>query len=103
MPELIGLMVGWENTFPPAFIERVNKEPGIRAELAKIGGTPENYAARYRVLIDRISQEIPHYRIFLKAASLAGTYCINDPFWWQADDKFFGFSLAPKIGVAVPR
>jgi hypothetical protein len=103
MPERIGLLVGWENTFPPAFIERVNKEPGIVAEIAKIGGTPEKFNPPYRVLIDRISHEIPHYRIHLKAAQLAGTYVVNDPLWWQADDKFFGFSMAAKIGVAVPR
>ena len=103
MPERIGLLVGWENTFPPAFIERVNKEPGIVAEIAKIGGTSEKFDPPYRVLIDRISHEIPHYRIHLKAAALAGTYVINDPLWWTADDKFFGFSLAAKIGVSVPR
>jgi hypothetical protein len=103
MPEKIGLLVGWEDTFPPAFIERVNREPGVHAEIAKIGGTPERFNPPYRVLIDRISQEIPHYRIHLKAAQLAGTYVINDPLWWQADDKFFGFSVAPKVGVAVPR
>ena len=60
MPERIGLLVGWEDTFPPAFIDRVNREPGIRAEIAKIGGTPERYTAPYRVLIDRISHEVPH-------------------------------------------
>jgi hypothetical protein len=103
MPEKIGLLVGWEDTFPPAFIDRVNREPGIHAEIAKIGGTPERFNPPYRVLIDRISQEIPHYRMHLKAAQLAGTYVINDPLWWQADDKFFGFSVAEKVGVAVPR
>ena len=103
MPEKIGLLVGWEDTFPPAFIERVNREPGIVAELAKIGGTPERFDPPYRMLIDRISHEVPHYRIHLKAAALAGTYVVNDPLWWTADDKFFGFSLAAKIGVDVPR
>jgi hypothetical protein len=104
MPERIGLLVGWEQSFPKAFIERVNKEPGIVAELAKIGGTTaEGFRSPYRVLIDRISHEIQHYRFHLKCAALAGTYVINDPFWWSADDKFFGYSLAAKIGVAVPR
>ncbi|MGZ3422539.1 MAG: ATP-grasp domain-containing protein [Polyangiales bacterium] len=104
MPERIGLLVGMENSFPPAFIERVNRESGVVAELAKIGGTgAEGWKSPYRVLIDRISQEIPHYRMHLKAAALSGAYVINDPFWWSADDKFFGYSLAAKIGVAVPR
>ncbi len=104
MPERIGILVGWEDSFPKAFIERVNREPGVVAELAKIGGTEaEGWKSPYRVLIDRISQEIQHYRFHLKCAALSGTYVINDPFWWSADDKFFGYSLAARIGVAVPR
>jgi hypothetical protein len=35
--------------------------------------------------------------------ALEGTYIINNPFWWSADDKFFNFSLAAKIGVAIPK
>jgi hypothetical protein len=35
--------------------------------------------------------------------ALEGTIIINNPFWWSADDKFFNYSLAPKLGVAVPR
>ncbi|RME51079.1 MAG: hypothetical protein D6790_20400, partial [Caldilineae bacterium] len=30
-------------------------------------------------------------------------YIINNPFWWSADDKFFGTSLADQLGVAVPK
>jgi hypothetical protein len=104
MPERIGLLVGMEESFPRAFLERVNREPGVVAELAKLGGTrAHDFRSPYRVIIDRISQEIPHYRFHLKCAALAGCYVINDPFWWSADDKFFGFSLAARIGVAVPR
>ena len=33
---------------------------------------------------------------------LTGTTVINNPFWWSADDKFFNYALASKIGVAVP-
>ncbi len=103
MTERIGILVGMEESFPAAFIESVNRVPGYRAELAKLGGIRESYQPPYRVLVDRISHEVPFYRLALKAAALAGTYVINDPFWWSADDKFFGFSLAQKIGVRVPR
>jgi hypothetical protein len=103
MSEKIGVLVGWEQSFPQAFIERCNKVPGIHAELAKFGGTPERFACPYRVLIDRISQEVKHYRFYLKAAALSGSVVVNDPFWWSADDKFFGYSLAARIGVATPR
>ncbi|MFO0611879.1 MAG: hypothetical protein U0414_04775 [Polyangiaceae bacterium] len=103
MADRIGLLVGREHSFPPAFLERCNKVPGIVAELAVLGGTPERFTTPYRVLVDRISQEVKHYRFYLKAAALGGAFVINDPFWWSADDKFFGFSLASRIGVATPR
>jgi len=103
MTARIGILCGWEQSFPAAFIERCNKVPGVQAELAKLGGTPESFQSPYRVLIDRISHEVPYYRISLKAAALSGTYCINDLFWWGADDKFFGYSLASRLGVAIPR
>jgi hypothetical protein len=103
MPERIGILVGMEESFPAAFIESVNRQSGFVAELAKLGGMKEREDRRYSVLVDRISHEVPFYRLALKAAALAGTYVINDPFWWSADDKFFGFSLAQRIGVRVPR
>lgn len=103
MTEKIGVLVGWEQSFPQAFIERANKVPGIHAELATLGGAPERYTSPYRVLVDRISQEVKHYRFWLKSAALGGAYVINDPFWWSADDKFFGYSLAARMGVATPR
>ena len=103
MSERIGVLVGWEASFPQAFIDGCNRRPGVVAELAKIGGTPERFTCPYRVLVDRISQEVKHYRYYLKAAALGGAFVINDPFWWSADDKFFGYSLASRIGVATPR
>jgi hypothetical protein len=100
----IGLLVGMENSFPPEFLARCNKVPGVEADYPKFGGIAEQYdGSKYDVIIDRISQEVRHYRIALKAAALAGTYVINDPFWWCADDKFFGYSLVQRAGVAVPR
>ena len=27
---------------------------------------------------------------------------VNNPFWWTADDKFFNYALATKLGVAIP-
>ncbi|MEO8797536.1 MAG: hypothetical protein ABI551_06605 [Polyangiaceae bacterium] len=104
MTERIGIIVGWEDTFPSAFIAKINETPGFKAELATIGETrAEGWASPYRVLVDRLSHEVPYYRFHLKAAALAGTFVINDPFWWSADEKFFGYSLAAKIGIAVPR
>src|SRR5262245_322844 len=103
MAHRIGIIVGMEDDFPPQFIERVNKHAGFHADIVKLGGIPESYERHYDVIVDRLSHEVPFYRIFLKTAMLHGTYVINDPFWWAADDKFFGYTLAAKIGVAVPR
>jgi hypothetical protein len=100
----VGVIVGREWSFPPAFIEEVNsRNAGVVAEYAKLGGTKMNEPCEYAVLIDRISHEIPYYRTYLKNAMLQGAYCINNPFWWSADDKFFGASLITKLGLTSPR
>ncbi|MGH9531695.1 MAG: ATP-grasp domain-containing protein, partial [Terriglobales bacterium] len=57
----------------------------------------------YRVIVDRLSHEVAYYRGYLKHAVLEGTYVINNPFWWTADDKFFNYSVAQKLGAAVPK
>ena len=102
----IGLLCGREYSFPPAFLERVNalgREHGITAEMVTLGGTRMLEPRRYAVIVDRISHEVEYYRAFLKHAMLQGTYVINNPFWWTADDKFFNYSVAARLGVAVPK
>ena len=100
----VGLIVGREWSFPPAFLEEVNsRDAGVVAEYAKLGGTRMNEPCPYAVLVDRISHEIPYYRAYLKNAMLQGAYVINNPFWWSADDKFFEASLATQLGIASPR
>jgi hypothetical protein len=102
--KVVGLLVGRENTFPHAFIDRVNsKDMGVRAEFCRLGGTRMDDEVPYSVIVDRISHEIPYYRAYLKKAVLDGTVVINNPFWWNADDKFFECCLAVKLGVAVPK
>jgi glutathione synthase/RimK-type ligase-like ATP-grasp enzyme len=104
--KVIGILVGRENTFPGPFIEVVNQKgaaDGITAELAVLGGTSELEEPYHAVLVDRISHEVPYYRAHLKSAVLMGTTVINDPFWWEADEKFFECTLARKLGVAVPK
>ena len=108
MPEkkIIGLLIGRENTFPVPFLDIVNQRgapEGISAELAVLGGTSELAEQHHAVLVDRISHEVPYYRAHLKSAVLMGTVVINDPFWWESDEKFFECTLARKLGVAVPK
>ena len=101
----IGILFGQENTFPQAFIDRVNAKniPGIRAEAVSIEKVMQGEMAEYAVIIDRISQDVPFYRAYLKNAAMSGTAVINNPFWWSADEKFFNNALALKIGVPVPK
>ncbi len=100
----IGLFVGREWSWPPAFIEEVNRRnQGVVAEFAKLGGTRMDEPCPYAVIVDRISHEIPYYRSYLKNAVLQGSYVVNNPFMWTADDKFFGASLITKLGVASPK
>ena len=100
----IGVLYGMENTFPGALVERINSMglPDIKAESLHVGGVREAAPSGYAVIVDRISHDIPFYRGFLKNAALTGTIVINNPFWWSADDKFFNYALARKLGVAVP-
>ena len=101
----IGILHGKERTFPQAFVERVNelKEPGITAEPVTINQVIQGDPTGYAVILDRISQDVPFYRAYLKNAALNGTAVINNPFWWSADEKFFNNCLATKLGVAVPK
>jgi hypothetical protein len=102
----VGLLCGREYSFPPAFIAKVNqlgKADGVAAEFVKLGGTKMNEPAEYSVVVDRISHEIEYYRGYLKHAVLQGTYVINNPFWWTADDKYFNYSVAAKLGIAIPK
>jgi glutathione synthase/RimK-type ligase-like ATP-grasp enzyme len=101
----IGIIYGMENTFPAALVDRINamRVDGIHAEHVRLGGVKMAEPSGYRVIIDRISHDIAFYRAYLKNAALNGTTVINNPFWWGADDKFFNYALASKIGVAVPR
>lgn len=101
----IGILFGKERSFPEAFIERVNSKniKGIMAEPVHIDKVIQGDSSGYAVIIDRISQDVPFYRAYLKNAALCGTAVINNPFWWSADEKFFNNSLMTKIDVPVPK
>jgi len=101
----IGILHGKERSFPQAFVERVNSKnvEGIMAEPVQIEKALQGQPSGYAVIIDRISQDVPFYRTWLKNAALTGTAVINNPFWWSADDKYFNNCLMTQIGVPVPQ
>jgi len=103
-PKKIGILFGKERSFPTAFIEAVNRRnTGITAEPVLIDKVAQGEPCPYAVIIDRISQDVPFYRAYLKNAALSGAAVINNPFWWSADEKFFNNCLAVKNGVPVPK
>jgi glutathione synthase/RimK-type ligase-like ATP-grasp enzyme len=101
----IGILFGKERSFPNAVIDRINSKnnAAVLAEPVRIDKVMQGEATEYAVIIDRISQDVPFYRAYLKNAALCGTAVINNPFWWSADEKFFNNCLATKINVPVPR
>lgn len=100
----IGILFGQENTFPQAFVDRVNeKQKTFPAEFVSIDQVEQSVPTEYAVIIDRISQDVPFYKAFLKNAALTGTAVVNNPFWWAADEKFFNNALAVQLGVSVPK
>ncbi len=101
----IGILFGMEDTFPWAFIDKVNSMnvEGVVAEAVTVDQVIQGKATEYAVIIDRISQDVPFYRAYLKNAAITGTAVINNPFWWSADEKFFNNALALKVGIPVPK
>jgi hypothetical protein len=101
----IGILFGKERSFPMAFVERINSKsiPGLIAEPVHISKAAQGDPSGYSVIVDRISQDVPFYRTWLKNAALTGTAVINNPFWWSADDKYFNNCLMTQVGVPVPK
>lgn len=101
----IGILFGQERSFPEAFVKRVNEKnvEGVTAEPVHIDKIVQGKGSGYAVIIDRISQDVPFYRAFLKNEAISGCAVINNPFWWSADEKFFNNALATNIDVPVPK
>lgn len=104
MTKRVGLLVGREWSFPPAFIDEVNRrDAGVLAEFVSIGAVAMDQPCPYDVIVDRISHEVPFYRTYLKQCVLEGAAVVNNPFMWTADDKLFGAALITRLGLASPK
>lgn len=102
----IGLLFGMEDTFPTALREKINElgeKDGITAEFCAIDLWKSDEPRHYDVVLDRISQDVPFYRAVLKNMTLSGTRVINNPFWMNADEKFFSYAICAKAGIHVPK
>ena len=105
MAKKVGILFGMEDTFPWAFIDKVNElgKGEVIAEAVQIDKVQQGIDYGYSVIFDRISQEVPFYRAYLKNAALKGTAVINNPFWWSSDEKFFNNCLSMEMGIPVPK
>ncbi|MFO0007295.1 MAG: hypothetical protein ACK559_39885, partial [bacterium] len=83
--------------------QNVQNIKNVYAERTLVDELMQGEPSPYAVMIDRISQDVPFYRAYLKNAALNGTAVLNNPFWWSADEKFFNNCLSTKIGMPVPR
>ena len=104
MIKKIGIIHGMEDSFPTAFIDRINSKniDGIVAERVLIDKVIQGEPGEFAVILDRISHDAPFYRSYLKNLAISGTAVMNNPFWWSADEKFFNNALAVKLGIPVP-
>ena len=78
----VGILHGQERSFPEALVARINEknEKNIVAEAVRIDKVMQAEPSGYDVIVDRISQDIPFYRAYLKNAALCGTAVVNNPF-----------------------
>ena len=104
-PKKIGLLFGMEDTFPWALIRAIEERGAgeIVAAPVELSYVRDAQDFDYALIVDRISHEVPYYRTVLKAAAARGVQIVNNPFWWSADDKYFGNIVAASVGVATPR
>jgi hypothetical protein len=98
------VLYGSEQDFPPALVDRINVLGGrdVSADHMEVGAVEMADPSGYDLIVDRISHAVPFYRSFLKNAVLTGTEVINDPFGMSAHDRFFQYSLADQLDIAVP-
>lgn len=101
MKPLVGILAP-KNALPEALLQALTAR-GVASEWAQLGPWSLDQTCPYRVIIDRISHVYEFYRPYLKAVALQGCYVMNNPFWFLADDKFYNYSLARRLGVSIPR
>jgi glutathione synthase/RimK-type ligase-like ATP-grasp enzyme len=100
----ISVLYGIEKSFPQSVIDYINENfKGIKAEELKIGSVKINDKFKYDVILDRVSHLIPFYQTYLKAAVVAGSKVINDPFTSNADNNFYHSVLSASLKINTPK
>ena len=105
MSKKVGILFGMERSFPLTLAQEITRRSGgdVVGEPVRVGHLQVDRRPPYDVVVDRISHEVPFYRTMLKQLVIQGAQVINNPFWWSADDKYFGCLVAMRADVAIPK
>jgi hypothetical protein len=86
MSNLLGVLHGAEETFPPALLAEVNgHNAGLHAESILVSGVEALDRSPYRGLVDRISDRIGYFASLIQQQRLLGVPVYPDPLWAQVD------------------
>lgn len=105
MAKTVGILFGMERNFPHTLAAEITRRGGgdVVGEAVSVGHLRIDRKLPYDVILDRISHEVPFYRTMLKQVVIQGGQVVNNPFWFSADDKYFGCLVAERVGVANPK
>ncbi|MBN9413826.1 hypothetical protein ABS71_03415 [bacterium SCN 62-11] len=66
MSQLLGILHGREETFPPALLHELNaRQAGVHGESITVSSVEALERSPYRLLVDRISQRVPYFHSLL--------------------------------------
>jgi len=102
MSQLLGLLHGREETFPPALLAELNaRQAGVHGESITISSVEALERSPYRLLVDRISGKVPYFRSLLRQQSWLGVACMP-ALWLQDLDRVSLAQLALQARVHAP-
>jgi hypothetical protein len=73
MSQLLGILHGREETFPPALLHELNaRQAGVHGESITVSSVEALERSPYRLLVDRISARVPYFHSLLRQQSWLG-------------------------------
>ncbi|MBS2040689.1 hypothetical protein JST97_37225 [bacterium] len=80
MSQLLGILHGREETFPPALLAELNgRQAGVHGESITLSSVEALERSPFRLLVDRISSRVPYYRSFIRQQQLLGVSSLPVP------------------------
>jgi hypothetical protein len=86
MSQLLGMIHGREETFPPALLAEINaRQAGVSAESIEVAGVEALARSPYRILVDRIASKIGYFQSFLAQHALSSVPTFPALRWHNLD------------------